>query len=201
MEAWGPMPEERPNFEVVAVAASAGGIRALCRMVEVLPENFPAAVLVVQHIDPRHESLVAQILQRHTRLKVSEARQTTTIETGHLYVAPPDRHLLVEPGGVLNLTRTELVHFVRPSADLLFESVAAGYGERAIAVVLSGSGSDGASGIEAIKQKGGTTFAQDQETSEVFGMPSAAIATGCVDFVLPLDEIGPALVTLVMKRA
>lgn len=191
--------EDHENFEVVAIAASAGGISALSQIVPALPADFPAPILVVQHIDPRHESLIAQILQRHTPLKVAEARQNTTIQAGHLYVAPPDRHLLVEPGGVLNLTRTQLVHFVRPSADLLFESVAAGYGERAIAVVLSGSGSDGASGIQAIKQKGGTTIAQDKETSEMFGMPGAAIATGSVDFVLPLDEIGPALVTLVMK--
>jgi two-component system chemotaxis response regulator CheB len=193
--------QEPDNFEIVAIAASAGGIGAIRKVVGVLPADFAAPILVVQHIDPRHESLMAQILQRQTSLKVSEAQQGVVIEAGHLYVAPPDRHLLVEPGGVLNLTRTELVHFVRPSADLLFESVAAGYGARAIAVVLSGSGSDGASGIQAIKQKGGTTIAQDQETSEVFGMPGAAVATGCVDFVLPLDDIGPALVTLVMRQA
>lgn len=195
------MPPDSPaGFEIVAVAASAGGISALSKMVEALPADFPAPVLVVQHIDPRHESLIAQILQRHTGLKVLEARQGVEIQPGHIYVAPPDRHLLVERGGVLNLTRTELVHFVRPSGDLLFESVAASYGERAIAVVLSGSGSDGATGIQAINQKGGTTIAQDQQTSEVYGMPAAAVATGCVDFVLPLAEIGPALVTLVMKQ-
>lgn len=192
--------DKLPAFEIVAIAASAGGIRALGVVLKALPEDFRAPILVVQHMDPRRDSLIAQILQRHTRLTVSEARNGTEIETGHIYVAPPNRHLLVEPGGVISLTRTEQVHFVRPSADLLFESVAASFGARAVAVVLTGSGRDGASGIEAVKQKGGTTIAQDKDTAEVSGMPGAAIATGCIDFVLPLEEIGPALATLVTRR-
>lgn len=97
----------------------------------------------------------------------------------------------------ISLTQTELVHFVRPSADLLFESVAASSRERAIAVVLTGTGIDGSMGVGAIKKMGGTVIAQDEETSEFFGMPSAAIHTGNVDFVLPLEEIAPALVKLV----
>jgi two-component system chemotaxis response regulator CheB len=91
------------------------------------------------------------------------------------------------------------VHFVRPSADLLFESVAASYRERAIAVVLTGSGSDGSMGVKAIKKMGGTVVAQDERSAEFPGMPGAAIHSGSVDFVLPLEEIAPALVTLVMK--
>jgi two-component system chemotaxis response regulator CheB len=94
-----------------------------------------------------------------------------------------------------------MVHFVRPSADLLFESVAASYKDRAIAVVLTGSGSDGNMGVGAIKKMGGTVIAQDEATSEFFGMPGAAIQSGNVDFVLPLREIPSALVTLVMTRA
>jgi two-component system chemotaxis response regulator CheB len=114
-----------------------------------------------------------------------------------VYIAPPNRHLLVNPDGTMSLSQSDLVHFVRPSADLLFESVAASYRERVIAVVLTGTGSDGSMGVEAVKKMGGTVIAQDAETAEFSGMPNAAIQTGCVDFVLTLDEIGPALVKLV----
>jgi two-component system chemotaxis response regulator CheB len=101
----------------------------------------------------------------------------------------------------MSLTQTELVNFVRPSADLLFESVAAAYGERAIAVVLTGAGKDGSMGVTAIKKRGGTVIAQDESSSEFFSMPSAAIKTGAVDFVLALDEIPGALATLVAGEA
>jgi two-component system chemotaxis response regulator CheB len=114
-----------------------------------------------------------------------------------VYIAPPNHHLLVNPDGTLSLTETELVHFVRPSVDLLFESVAASYRARSIAVVLTGTGSDGAMGVEAVDKVGGTVIVQDEESSEFFGMPDAALRTGVVDFVLPLSEIAPALVTLV----
>jgi two-component system chemotaxis response regulator CheB len=106
--------------------------------------------------------------------------------------------LLANEDRTLSLTQTALVHFVRPSADLLFESVAAAYCERAIAVVLTGSGSDGSMGVRAIKKMGGSVIAQDEETSEYFAMPSAAIGTGDVDFVLPIDDIADALVSLVV---
>ena len=106
----------------------------------------------------------------------------------------------VDQDGTLSLSQSELVHFVRPSADLLFESVAASYKDRSIAVVLTGTGSDGSMGIAAIKKMGGTVIAQDAESSEFFGMPSAAIKSGHADFILPLDEIASALTTLVMKR-
>ena len=101
--------------------------------------------------------------------------------------------------GTLSLSQTELVHFVRPSADLLFESVAATSKQRAIAVVLTGTGVDGNMGVRAIKKMGGTVIVQDEQTSEFFGMPFAAIQTGCADFILPLDEIPKALLTLVLR--
>jgi two-component system chemotaxis response regulator CheB len=116
-----------------------------------------------------------------------------------VYVAPPDRHLLVNPDGTLSLSQSELVHFVRPSADLLFESVAATAKQRAIAVVLTGTGVDGNMGVRAIKKMGGTVIVQNEQTSEFFGMPSAAIQTGCADFILPLDEIPKALLALVVR--
>ena len=185
-----------PGFDIVALAASAGGLKALTDVLGSLPADFPAALVVVQHLDPRHRSLMAQILGKRTGLQVAQAREGDRLAPGHAYIAPPDRHLLVNSDGSLSLTQTQLVHFVRPSADLLFESTAASYKERAIAVVLSGSGQDGAMGVKAIKKMGGTVIVQDEKTAEFSGMPEAARATGAVDFVLALHEIAPALRTL-----
>ena len=187
-------------FDVVALASSAGGIGALSEILGSLPRDFPAAIVVVQHLDPRHRSLMADILRRRTMLQVVQAAEGDHIRPGTAFIAPPDRHLLVNADGTLSLTQSELVHFVRPSADLLFESVAASYRQRAIAVVLTGTGSDGSMGIGAIKKMGGTVVAQDQASAEFGGMPAAAIRSGHADFVLPLDEIASALVTLVMKE-
>ena len=183
-------------FDVVALAASAGGLTALSSVLADLPAGFPAGILVVQHLDPRHRSLMADILSRRTHLEVKQAEDGDRLAGGRVYIAPPNRHLLLNGDGSLSLTQTELVHFVRPSADLLFESVAASYKDRSIAVVLSGSGGDGSMGVKAIKKMGGTVLAQDKMTSEFFGMPGAAIDSGNVDFVLPLEEIASALVTL-----
>jgi two-component system chemotaxis response regulator CheB len=191
------MPDSRANFDIVALASSAGGLRALEEILSALPPEFPAAVVVVQHLDPRHRSLMAEILRRHTALQVKEAEEGDRIAPGMVFTAPPNKHLLINPRGTLSLSDSELVHFVRPSADLLFESVAGSYKDRAIAVVLTGTGSDGTMGVRAIKKMGGTVIAQDEGTSEFFGMPGGAIQTGSVDFVLPLKEIAPALVTLV----
>lgn len=183
---------------MVALASSAGGLRALSEILAVLPANFPAALAIVQHLDPRHRSLMAEILNRRTPLPVKEAEAGDCLQPGMIYIAPPNKHLLVNPDRTITLAQTELVHFVRPSADLLFESVAATYRERAIAVVLTGSGSDGSMGVQAIKKMGGTVIAQDEASAEFYGMPSAAIQTGQVDFILPLKEIASALITLVM---
>ena len=186
-------------FDLVALAASAGGLTALGEVLSNLPAEFPAAVVIVQHLDPRHRSLMADILSRRTLLQVKQAEAGDCLHPGMVYIAPPNRHLLVNSDGTLTLTQTELVHFVRPSADLLFDSVAASYKERAIAVVLTGTGSDGVMGVQAIAKMGGTVIAQDEATAEYFGMPSAAIKTGSVDFVLPLSEIASALIALVMQ--
>jgi two-component system chemotaxis response regulator CheB len=186
-------------FDVVALAASAGGLTALSTLLAGLPIGFPAAVVLVQHLDPRRRSLMAEILSQRTSLPVKQAEEGERLRPAMVFIAPPDRHLLVNPDGTLSLSQSELVHFVRPSADRLFESVAASYKGRAIAVVLTGSGTDGATGVRAIKKMGGTVIVQDEKTAQFFGMPGAAIQTGHADFILPLDEIASALVTLVTK--
>jgi two-component system, chemotaxis family, protein-glutamate methylesterase/glutaminase len=187
------------TFDIVALAASAGGLNAISQILGDLPANFPAAIALVQHLAPQHRSLMADILNRKTALHVKQAEQGDSINPGTVYIAPPNRHLLVNPDKTLSLTQTALVHFLRPSADLLFESVAASYKDRAIAIVLSGTGNDGTMGVQTIHSMGGTVIAQDEETSEFFGMPSAAIQTGVVDFVLPLSQIADALMSLVCQ--
>jgi two-component system chemotaxis response regulator CheB len=145
--------------------------------------------------------VIASVLGRRTTLPVALARADEQATAGTIYVAPPNYHLLVGAGGTLTLSSSELVHFVRPSADLLFESVAGAYGAAALACVLTGSGQDGAMGVSAIKTRGGTVIVQDPASAEFKGMPEAAVATGTVDFVLPLDEIGSVITGLVTGRA
>jgi two-component system chemotaxis response regulator CheB len=162
-----------------------------------LPDGFPAAVLVVLHLYPHHKSIFADLLGRRTRLRVKEATDGEPIEPGTIYVARADMHLGVRDSHVA-LTSSGQVHFSRPSVDTMLESVAASYGDRAIGIVLSGTGFDGATGIRAIKEQGGTTIVQDPADAEHPGMPSNAWLTGCVDFKLPLDEITPLVVSLVL---
>lgn len=187
-----------PAFDLVALTASADGLNALTQILTSLPPDFPAPMVVVQHLSPRHPSLLAEILNRRTSLEVKQAEEGGLLSPGQVFIAPPDYHLLVNADGSLSLSQTEKVHFVRPAAEVLFESVAEHYKQRAIAVVLTGGDGDGSTGVQAIKKMGGKVIAQDQATSKVWGMPAAAIATGCVDWVLPLDKIGQAITQLVM---
>ncbi len=184
------------KYDVVAIGSSAGGLHALLSIFPAFPRDLPASVLVVQHLDPRNPSQMPQILARHTDIEIIEAEDGMDIHPSAVYMAPPDRHMLVEEGHI-RLTRTELIHFVRPSIDLLFESVAAAYGPRALSVILTGSGVDGALGTQAIRAVGGLTMVQDPATAESTGMPVAAIRTGAVDLILPLEEIGPQIVRCV----
>ncbi len=188
---------KQPAFELVALAASAGGLNALSQVLSGLPAGFPAATVVVQHLDPNHRSLMVDIFSRRTSLPVQQVQQGDRLCPGVIYIAPPNYHTLVNSDGTFDLSQSERVRFVRPSADRLFESVAANYGKRAIAVVLTGTGKDGSTGIQAIKQQGGLVIAQDQATAQFFSMPEAAIRTGMVDFVLPLAEISTKLIALV----
>jgi len=192
-------PTSGSAFTVIALASSAGGLKALTRILGSLPVDFPVPIVVVQHLDPRHRSLMAGILSRRTELTVKEAEEGDRLRPGAVFLAPPNRHLLVNPDRTLSLSQSELVHFVRPSADLLFESVAASHKDGVIAVVLTGSGSDGSMGVRAVKKMGGTVIAQDPDTCEFPGMPVASIQTGLVDFVLPLNDIPSALRTLLSR--
>jgi two-component system chemotaxis response regulator CheB len=185
------------TFDVVAMASSAGGIQALSVVLGSLPADLPVPVLVVQHLDPRHRTVLAELLDRRCAMRVKLAEADEAVVAGVIYVAPPDRHLLISADGTLALTKSELVHFLRPSADLLFESVAGAYGPGAIVCVLTGTGKDGAMGAEAVKLRGGTVIVQDPATAAFKGMPEATVAAGVVDYVLPIDEIATVVRGLV----
>jgi two-component system, chemotaxis family, protein-glutamate methylesterase/glutaminase len=189
--------EHEPADRIVALGASAGGLSAAARVLGELPADFPAAVVVVLHLMAQHPSFLAEILDRRTSLPVTQAVDGDRLEAGRVYVAPPDAHLLVDADGRLVLDGGPPVHYVRPSIDRLLASLAESYEGRAVAVVLSGTGKDGAEGVRLVKAGGGTVLAQNSETSEHSGMPEAAVATGAVDRVLPLGEIAAALVKAV----
>lgn len=192
--------QRNDSYGIVAVAASAGGVSALSRVLGGLPHGFPVPVVVVQHLDPRHRTIIAEVLGRRASLPVKLAEEGERAEAGTIYIAPPDRHLLLSEDGIITLSSSEMVHFLRPSADLLFESVAGSYGPRVIACVLTGTGSDGAMGASAVKARGGTVIAEDPELAEFRGMPEAVVAAGTADYILPLDEIASVICGLVEVR-
>lgn len=183
----------------MAIGASAGGLPALSQLLGDLAPEFPA-VIVVQHLDPRSKSQLAGLLSRKTRKAVKQAEDGEPVVPGTIYIGPPDEHLLIAKSKI-QLAHSRLVRFSRPSIDVMFASVAATYGERAMGVILSGSNRDGSDGIAAIKRAGGVTVAQDPSTAEFRVMPQAAIDTGCVDYVLPLSKMGKTLSQIIAKGA
>lgn len=189
-----------PNaaYGIVALAASLGGLKAIGQILEALPSDFPAAIAVVQHLSPQYPSHLADIFSRRTSLKVKQAESGERLQAGTVYIAPPNNHLLVNPDSTLSLSASDKVNFVRPSADVLFESVANSFKERAIAVILTGTGCDGTRGAKAISKMGGMVLAQNEATCTSFSMPSFAIDNRSVDLILPLELIAFALTTLVM---
>jgi two-component system chemotaxis response regulator CheB len=164
-----------------------------------LPRGFALPIAVVQHLDPHHSSMLSDILRRRTALTVQEAIEGEHLAAGTAYIAPPDKHLTIAAGGVIELSMDAPLHYLRPAADRLFSSAAAACGPT-IAIVLTGTGSDGTEGIPAIKAAGGIVIVQDEASSAFFGMPQAAIQTGLADFVLPLGEIATQLMQLAGAR-
>lgn len=190
-----PAPRKGVRPEVVVVGASLGGPRALATLLRGLPAGFPAPIAVVQHIADGFTEGLASWLASESRLAVSEARDGEPLRPGRVLLAPTGRHLLVAEG-VARLSDAPPVDTFKPSVTPLFLSAARVYGARCCGILLTGMGRDGAEGLRAIRQAGGATFAQDEATSAVFGMPRAAIEAGAVERVLPLEEIPRALLEL-----
>lgn len=191
-------PLARPAFDLVVVAGSAGCFDPLAAILGGLPADFPLPIVVVRHLSPRGPSLAAGLLARRCALRVSDAAGGERPQPGTVYLAPPDRHLLVRPGGRLALSTGPKVAFTRPAADPLFTTAARAHGGRVLALVLSGQGRDGAQGATAIAAAGGTVLAQSPATCAAPAMPQAAIHTGRVAFILPPAALSAALIALGM---
>src|SRR5580658_2671194 len=191
--------EDRPRPEIVAseipviaIGASAGGLEACRKLVAALASGDGMAFVLVQHLDPTHESMMVDLLASHTTMTVLEAADGMQIERGHFYVIPPGKYLSVADGA-LHLSEPQARHGTRLPFDFLLHSMAADRGARAICVVLSGTGTDGALGLRAIKEKHGLVIAQDPAEAGYDGMPRSAIATGAVDLVLPVAGMPAAI--------
>jgi two-component system chemotaxis response regulator CheB len=179
-------------FEIVVVGASTGGLKALEVLLSGLPAEFSLPMVIVQHRGKNMETGLCEFLARSSRLPVTEPEDKESLLPGHAYLAPRDYHLLVQSGSFALSTESP-VGFARPSIDVLFESAADEYKERAIGVILTGANQDGARGLAAIKAQGGLTLVEDPVTAGCREMPDAAINLTKVDWILPLQEMAAGL--------
>jgi two-component system, chemotaxis family, CheB/CheR fusion protein len=179
-------------FPVVGIGASAGGLEAFTQLLGELPPDTGMAFVLVQHLDPRHASMLSGLLAKKTEMPVAEVTDGMPVEPNRIYVIPPNTNMAILNGTLQLMPRTE-TRGRHMSVDYFFRSLAEDQGSRAVGVVLSGADSDGALGLQAIKAEGGITFAQEERTAKYDGMPRSAIATGAVDFILPPEEIAKEL--------
>jgi two-component system, chemotaxis family, protein-glutamate methylesterase/glutaminase len=177
-------------FDLICIGASWGGLHAIGRVLADIPDEVEQPIAIVQHRHPESTgNAFAGVLRPHTSRPIADVDDKTPIERGHVYLAPPDYHLLVERGSFA-LSVDERVRHARPSIDVFFESAADAYRERVIGVVLTGANEDGAAGLARIKDRGGVALIQDPAGAERRAMPDAAIAATIADAVLPLEAIG-----------
>lgn len=183
-------------YEAIVMGASAGGFKALSLLLEALPEDYSLPIIIVQHRLKSSSELLEQLLQGKCRIRIKQAEEKEKIEGSCVYVAPPDYHLLVEMDRTLSLSSDSLVRFSRPSIDVLFESAAIAYGDKLIAIILTGANDDGADGIADIGRRGGLTIAQDPDEADYPYMVKAAIITKRINHIWPLATIRKFLLEL-----
>ena len=191
------------RIDIVAIGTSTGGPNALAEVVPKMPADLPVPVVIVQHMPPLFTRLLAKHLSGKSRVSVVEAGARDLLEPGRVWIAPGDFHMVVtrdRDGLRLILNQDPPEHSCRPAVDVLFRSVARTFGPHALAIVLTGMGSDGARGAAAIRQAGGEVLIQDQATSVVWGMPGAVAAAGVADQIYPLENIAPEIIRRVWLR-
>ena len=184
------------NYQAVVIGASAGGMKALQTILKSLPEDYGLPIMIVQHMHPESDEYMTKILNEECMLIVKQADEKESVKPGTVYFAPPNYHLLVEADKTLSLTINERVCFARPSIDVLFETAADVYGDKLIGIILTGGNYDGSQGLKRIKELSGLAIVQDPKSAEAESMPREAIAATKVDYILPLNEIGPFLFKL-----
>ena len=187
-------------FPIVAIGASAGGLDACTKLIDSLPKLPGIAFVLIQHLDPHHESMMAELLAGHTSMAVEQARDAMTLQPDHIYIIPPGCYLSVSKD-TLHLSRPNARHGARLPFDFLLQSLAEDCPERTIGVILSGTGADGSLGLKAVHDAGGFIIAQDPAEAEYDGMPKSAIAAGAVDLILSVGEIAAALIDPSRKTA
>ena len=181
------------DFPIVGVGASAGGLEAFSKLLDVMPANSGMALVLIQHLDPKHESLMVNLLAAHTSMTVLQVTDNTKVERDHVYLIPPARYLAIDKG-VLRLSTPPDRHGARLPFDFFLRSLARDCARRAVCVVLSGTGTDGSLGLQAVKEGGGLVIAQEPSEAASAGMPRSAIAGGRVDFVLPVGRIAETII-------
>lgn len=185
---------------VVALGTSSGGPRALKEVIPLLPENFPAGMIIVQHMPPGFTKSLADRLNMESKIRVKEAEEGDKIEPGLALLAPGDYHLEIKDGGIVTLNKKPTLWGVRPCVDYMMETLAPLYQDRVIGVIMTGMGRDGANGMADIKKYGGQTIVQDEESCLVYGMPRAVVERDLADHILPLERIPRKIVQLLNRK-
>ncbi|MCF2150324.1 chemotaxis protein CheB [Desmonostoc muscorum LEGE 12446] len=183
------------SFKIVVIGTSLGGLSALKIILQKLPADFSVPIAIVQHRHKESNKALQELLQESISLPIQEVEDKDEILPRHIYLAPADYHLLVEPGHFA-LSTDEPVSYARPSIDVLFESAADIYGEQVIGIILTGANHDGKQGLKKIKARGGITIVQEPATAESSIMPEAAISAVAVDWILTLSDIADQMVKL-----
>jgi two-component system chemotaxis response regulator CheB len=187
---------KKGKYKAIVIGASAGGLFALSNILKILPPDYPIPVIIVQHRSKDQQYLLEEVLQSKCRIRIKQADEKEKVESGFVYIAPPDYHLLIEEDRTFSLSCDPPVNHSRPSIDVLFETAALAFGETLIGIILTGANEDGALGITTIKKMGGTTIAQDPVDAQFPIMPETAIATNQIAYIRTLEEIGRFLLKI-----
>jgi len=184
------------EYEAIVIGVSSGGMNALKYLFSKLPADYRIPIIIVQHVSARSDNDWIKLLNAKSNLSIKEADEKEKIETGNVYIAPSNYHLMIEKDKTFSLTVDEYVNFARPSIDVLFESAAEAYKKKLIGIVLTGSNNDGTKGIKRIKECGGLAIIQDPKTAESPNMPASAIAAVQPDYILSLEKIVQLLIKI-----